>query len=80
VQKPAAQLGPVTFCGLHAAPHEPQLVSVLRGASHPFALFPSQLPKPETHPPKVHVPVAQLGAVALTGLHATPHAPQFVVV
>jgi hypothetical protein len=80
VQRPAPHVAPVAFAGAHALPHAPQFVVVLSSASQPFAEFPSQLPQPTPQPEKVHVPVAQLAPVAFGGLHAAPHAPQFVVV
>ncbi len=69
----------VAFVSEHARPHMPQLLGVVaRFASHPFAAFPSQSPKPAeqvyAHVPMVHV--AELFARAPQG---APHAPQWAV-
>jgi hypothetical protein len=63
----------------HAAPHAPQLTSVLRGVSQPLVASPSQLPKPLLQRPRVHVPVPQLAA-ALARVQPTPQPAQFVAV
>jgi hypothetical protein len=61
----------------HAVPHTPQLLPELRrSVSHPFAVLPSQSPKPITqrlsHIPALHVAIAFVPAG-----HTVPHAPQF---
>lgn len=67
----------LALAGAHTDPHAPQLVVVFNRVSQPFAALPSQSPKPGlqraiAHTPAVHIPVA------LAGLHARPHAPQWV--
>ena len=60
-------------------PHPPQLVTVLSARSQPFVELPSQLPHPALQVDR-HDPIEQLAdAFARVG-HATPHAPQSVVV
>lgn len=44
-QVPVAQVSPA-FARAQLAPHAPQFVSEVSGASQPFASFPSQFPKP----------------------------------
>lgn len=78
-QLPAEQVG-VPLADEHAAPHPPQLaVLVLMFVSQPFALLPSQLPKPASHPTSWQVPLAH-DSVAFAMSQATPHAPQLVSV
>jgi hypothetical protein len=61
---------------LHARPHIPQLVAVVRvSTSQPFAGFPSQSAKPALHAAMVHAPAAH-AAVALASEHVRPHIPQ----
>ena len=60
-------------------PQPPQSVSVLSEVSHPSAVTPLQLAKPASHAVMRHAPVAQL-ETACESAHATPQAPQLVVV
>lgn len=53
----------------------PHFVGTLSGDSQPLAVFPSQLPKPDTQLENVHVPVAQV-AFELGNAHGVPHLPQ----
>jgi hypothetical protein len=69
----------VALLRAQAAPHAPQFVSVLVGASQPFIAFASQLPKPMLHDCTAHVPVLHVG-VAFGVAHATRHPPQFATV
>jgi hypothetical protein len=46
----------------HAAPQEPQFVTVLSGASQPLPVVPSQLPNPDVQAPRVQAPPGQLSA------------------
>jgi len=72
---PSWQSSEATFAALHARPHAPQLkTSVATFASQPVATFMSQSPNPAAHA-SVHAPATHDG-VALTVLHALPHAPQ----
>jgi hypothetical protein len=65
----------VAFGNAHTSPHEPQLSSVSRRCSQPFATIPSQLAKPGMQETNVHVPLAQV-AVAFGNEHAVPQEPQ----
>lgn len=56
VQVPVAQ-DSAAFARLQGTPQAPQSVSVLRGSSQPFALFPSQFPNPAAQVPSVQTPV-----------------------
>ena len=67
------------MAGLHAVPHEPQFANEVSEASHPFAVEPSQLPKPELHDVSVHEPVEH-DSVALARSHGTAQLPQSVSV
>lgn len=60
-----------------AAPHAPQLLTVVSAVSQPGALV--QFPNPVLHEPRVQVPVWQL-ELALGNVQVTPHPPQFVLV
>ncbi|MFT5359197.1 MAG: hypothetical protein ACI9KE_006440 [Polyangiales bacterium] len=62
---------------LHVVPQPPQLLNVLSWRSQPFALLPSQLPKPLAQVPRVHEPVLQL-SLALFRLQLVPHPLQLV--
>ena len=64
---------------LHAVPHPPQSVSVVRLRSQPFAGLLSQFPQPVSHVPSVHVPLGQVSG-ACAKAHAAPQAPQFASV
>ena len=72
MQAPFTQVPPTA----QAAWHEPQLaLSVSRFVSQPLLELPSQLPKPESHVPKTHVPLLQLG-VSFGNEQAWPQLPQ----
>ena len=73
---PVAQL-PDAFAGVQAAPHEPQFASVLSEASQPLSGSVSQLAKPASQTPSVHVPPGH-DSVALARSQLTPQPPQFV--
>jgi hypothetical protein len=74
---PVAQVA-VAFVRLQAVPHEPQFVSVVRLASQPLFLLPSQSPKPGLQTGAHAPPVQAVGPFALVQL--APHAPQLLVV
>jgi hypothetical protein len=64
---------------VHAVPHVPQWpVVVFKFVSHPFALFPSQLPQPAEHT-GAHAPATQL-VLPCAFVHALPQVPQWLVV
>ena len=78
-QAPALQEA-VAWAEPHALLQAPQLSTLaVRSASQPLAAMPSQLPQPDAHDCMAHEPVAH-DAVALGREHATPQAPQSVVV
>jgi hypothetical protein len=66
----------VPFATEHTCPHAPQLLTLVDVlVSHPFALLPSQFPKPELHAAIVHTPPTQ-AALAFANEQTVPHVPQ----
>ena len=63
------------FAKSHVTPHPPQCESVVSDCSQPFALLPSQLPKPLLHVVIVQVPLTH-AAPALAKAHTFPQPPQ----
>jgi len=81
---PATQIAVPVAGAVHAMLHALQCRGfVLRFVSQPFALLPSQSPKPSAHAPVyVHALVAQLivpTTLATAVAQFVPHAPQFAV-
>jgi hypothetical protein len=74
LQEPEAQVA-LALVREQEVPQVPQLVSELRGASHPLALLESQFPTPALQLAIWQVPVEQV-AVAPAREQEVPHAPQ----
>lgn len=74
---PEAQDSPA-FARSQTAPHDPQLVSVVRSVSQPFAALPSQFPKPVLHDPSWHT-LPKHVAPAFVNAHTWPQVAQFCV-
>jgi hypothetical protein len=68
----------VAFGFEHVAPHAPQLPSVLRALSQPFAALPSQLANPGSHDATPHTPQLHI-SLACGEAQTFPHAPQLPV-
>jgi hypothetical protein len=69
----------VAFARMHATPQPPQLVTVRREVSQPFASTPSQFAKPASQLAMPQTPLPHV-AVAFERLQPMPQPPQFVVV
>jgi hypothetical protein len=78
-QAPRAHTATALGAPLHARPHAPQWVTVMRvSVSQPLLALPSQLPKPSLHEATVQLP-AMHAPVALGGAQRAPQAPQWAV-
>jgi hypothetical protein len=76
VQRPITQAAESPRAAAQARPQTPQwLVEFDVAVSQPFAVSPSQSPKPGAHTTR-HAPETQTGAAFAPAVHATPQAPQ----